>query len=422
MVDGIREGLRWLGLNWDEGPFFQSERLPLYREVVARLLASGKAYRDFAPAGSEERAHCRFRDLPAEESDRLAASGAEFAVRFRVPPGMRVSFDDLVFGRVEVDTEEIEDFVILRSDGNPTYHLSVVADDIDMSVSHVIRGADHLSNTSKHVLLYGALEAAVPVYAHLPLILGPDKKRLSKRHGATSVTEYMAKGLLPGAVRNHLALLGWSPGDDTEFMHDEELIRRFDVGRINRANAVFDFEKLDWMNKRWLSAMPGEALAPLVEEELRRSGVWPEVGSPLETRQLVETIDLLKTRVGSLLDFPVYGKPFFSGNFEYEADAVSKYLMFPDAESRSRMAVALQQLIDGYSALAEFDLASTEALLREIAAQQGLKAGQFIGAVRVAMTGRLQAPGIFEVLVTLGKAEVLARLRRVLTTLEDPDR
>ena len=230
MVEGILEGLSWLGLNWDEGPYYQSNRLELHRSMCDQLLAENKAYRCFCSPQllkrkKEERLQgggvwqydgcCR--ELSQDESEDRIQSGQVFAVRFRVPPG-QVSFEDAVVGRVKVESENIEDFVILRSDGLPTYHLSVVADDTDMRISHLIRGADHLANTSKHVLLYQALGQPLPSFVHLPLILGPDKKRLSKRHGATSVLEYRKQGFLAGALTNHLALLGWSPGEEREFL------------------------------------------------------------------------------------------------------------------------------------------------------------------------------------------------------------
>ena len=417
MVEGILEGLRWLGLQWDEGPYFQSSRLELYRATAERLMEAGHAYRDFGSTGESAKAAEVFRDLARSESDRRAAAGEPFAIRFRVPESQSISFLDQVFGRVTVNSENIEDFVILRSDGYPTYHLSVVADDLDMRISHVIRGADHLSNTSKHVLLYQALQAPLPLFAHLPMILGPDRKRLSKRHGATSVTEYSQQGLLPVAVRNYLALLGWSPGDDAELLAGDELIDRFDLSRVNKADAVFDLSKLEWMNKRYLSSISAAELEPLLRPILEEEGLWRSSWETAERAELLGVIDLLKTRVGSLRDFPDYGRAFFTDDFSYADDAVERYLSAGEPEGRERLVGGLRDLRNAYAALSPFDLESTERVLREIAGERQLKAGQLIGAVRVATTGRAQAPGLFDVLVTLGRPKTVDRLDRVIETL-----
>src|SRR6266571_3331214 len=259
MVEGILQGLQWLGLSWDEGPYYQTQRVDMYRAAAARLIASGAAYYCFcskeelekrrvkaAEAGRPPKYEgtCRRLD-PAEASQRKSA-GQPAAVRFAVPEDGSTSFDDAVFGKVEFANSELEDFVLLRSDGSPTYHLSVVADDIDLRISHIIRGADHISNTPKQVLLYQALGSAMPVFAHVPLILGPDKTRLSKRHGATSVISYRDEGIVPEAFRNFLALLGWTPPDGTpEVLGDSELIRLFNLDAISRSDAVFDRAKLD---------------------------------------------------------------------------------------------------------------------------------------------------------------------------------
>ncbi len=419
MVDGIMNGMSWLGLDWDEGPFFQSRRLELYQATARRLLADGHAYRDFSAADAQPDGYRAFRDLPMAESDRRADSSEAFAVRFKTPAGKTISFLDLVFGPIEVSSDNLEDFVILRSDGFPTYHLSVVADDSDMKISHVIRGADHLTNTSKHVLLFEALGFSVPTYVHLPLILGPDKKRLSKRHGATSVTEYSQKGMLPEAVRNYLALLGWSPGDDSEILSQDELIHRFDLSRINRANAVFDVSKLEWMNKRYLSAAEPEVLEPYVRRELESHDLWGDRWAGEDRDRFLSILNLLRTRVESLHDFPVYGRAFFTDDFLYEEDAARRYLEFSDTAERDLLLDSIRQLRAEYSELPVFDIGSTEEVLRRIAGERGLKVGQFIGAVRVATTGRGQAPGIFDVLITLGRAETLARLDRLILYLAD---
>ena len=270
MVEGILTGLRWLGIDWDEGPYFQTQRMSLYRDAAQRLVASGHAYYCFCTAEELERARVQAvaegrvprdeicRKLAPEEARRRRDAGEAAAVRFAVPEGGATAFDDAVYGRLEFSNSEIEDFVLLRSDGVPTYHLSVVVDDVDMHMTHVLRGADHISNTPKQVLLYAAMGAALPVFAHVPLILGPDKTRLSKRHGATSVIAYKDEGIVPEAFRNFLALLGWSPPDSTkEIMGDRELIDLFELSAISRSDAVFDRSKLDWFNTEYIRAYTG---------------------------------------------------------------------------------------------------------------------------------------------------------------------
>lgn len=410
MVDGILDGLRWLGLDWDEGPYFQSERAGVYQLAVEDLLREGKAYREFSTSEGGEISEVESKDLLDNE--------VPFAVRFRVPENGLVQFDDRVFGRIEVETSQIEDFVIQRSDGSPTYHLSVVVDDIEMGISHVIRGADHVSNTSKHLLLYQALGSSVPVFCHLPLILGTDKKRLSKRHGATSVLEYSQQGFLPEAVCNYLALLGWSPGGDEEIFSQTELISRFKLGRINKANAVFDPSKLSWMNKRYLSTEPAARLAELVEAQLKLHDLWDPRWSGEDRTWFLEVVDLLKSRVEDLNDFVIYGRPFFSDDFDYDQVAVEKYLKLQSEEAEKKLRTCLIELRNEYDRMEEFDLEGTETVLRRVAENHELKTGVFIGAVRLATTGRAKAPGIFDVLIALGRRKTRERLDRLIRFLE----
>src|SRR6476660_7392545 len=262
MVEGILHGLSWLGLNWDEGPYCQTQRIDLYKEAARKLIDSGAAYYCFctkeqleqrrkkaAKEGRPPKYEGTCRKLDRTEALRRKTAGEPGAVRFAVPESGTTSFDDAVFSKVEFANSELEDFVLLRSDGSPTYHLSVVADDIDLRITHIIRGADHISNTPKQVLLYQALAAKMPVFAHVPLILGADKTRLSKRHGATSVMAYRDEGIVPEAFRNFLSLLGWTPPEGSaELLNDSELVRLFGVDGISRSNAVFDRPKLDWLN------------------------------------------------------------------------------------------------------------------------------------------------------------------------------
>jgi glutamyl-tRNA synthetase len=430
MVTGILDGLRWLGLTWDEGPdvggphapYFQSQRLERYRAAAARLLESGRAYRCYCTPerlrAERERAEQRGQawqydraclQLRDEEKSRLDAAGTSHAVRFLVREG-RTAFDDAVKGRIEFDTAHIEDFVILRSDRHPTYHLSVVVDDVDMEITDVIRGDDHISNTPKHVLLFEAFGAPVPRFAHVPLILGADKKRLSKRHGATSVMDYANRGYLADAMVNFLALLGWSPGDDRELMTRAELIETFTLGNISGGNAVFNTEKLDWMNAQYLARMPIGELALRVRQLLDAAGLGDSALLRDDAR-LARLIELLRPRAKRLSDFVEQARPLLNPSVEYDPVAVEK--AFPTAEVAEHLAALSRALAE----VSPFDEPHVETVVRGTAAERGVKAGTLIQAARVALTGRAASPGLFEMIVLLGRAETVARLNGLLTTL-----
>lgn len=421
MVEGILEGMRWLGLNWDEGPFYQSKRLGLYRQTAEKLLASGHAYYCFctkeeleqrraeaAAAGRPPMYDRRCRKIDAATVAQRKAAGEPCALRFAVPEGGATSFDDAVFGKVEFANTEIEDFVLLRSDGIPTYHLSVVADDIDMRLTHIIRGADHISNTPKQVLQYLALGAPLPVFAHVPLILGPDKTRLSKRHGATSVISYKDMGIVPEAFRNFLALLGWTPGatgkdangKDRELFGSDELIQLFSLDGISKSNAVFDNDKLAWFNTEYIRAYASEKLLPLIEEEWAKAGFTPDRAN----HDILQTIDLVKTRARNLKDFATAFRAYFGDQFEYDTAAVTKFL------KEEPVRKLLVELAARYESDAEFTEASTEQMLRSFAEENGVKAGTLINGARVALTGQAVAPSLFAVMVNLGKDRVVKRL------------
>ncbi|MBT9333225.1 glutamate--tRNA ligase [Acidipila sp. 4G-K13] len=417
MVEGILEGMRWIGLDWDEGPFFQSRRLDLYTQTAERLIAGGHAYYCFCTkeeleqrraeataAGRPPMYDRRCRKIARETAAQRRSAGEPCAVRFAVPEGGSTGFDDAVFGRVEFSNAEIEDFVLLRSDGIPTYHLSVVADDLDMELTHIIRGADHISNTPKQVLQYAALGAEMPVFAHVPLILGPDKTRLSKRHGATSVIAYKDMGIVPEAFRNFLALLGWSPGTahkDREIFSSDELKQLFSLDGISKSNAVFDNDKLAWFNTEYIRAYSSDKLLPLVEEEWRRAEFHP--ARPHD--EILSLIDLLKPRARNLKDFGGPFRAYFGDDFEYDPAAVTKFLK--DAAVRA----LLVELAERYYTAAEFTEASTEQVLRGFAEEKGVKAGALINGARVALTGQAVAPSLFAVMTALGRERVVRRLR-----------
>jgi glutamyl-tRNA synthetase len=416
MVEGILQGLQWLGIHWDEGPYYQTQRTDLYENAAQRLLESGAAYYCFcskeeldqrrakaAAEGRPPRYEGTCRGIAPGEALRRKNLGDPAALRFAIPESGSTGFDDAVFGNVEFANSELEDFVLLRSDGNPTYHLSVVADDIDLRISHIIRGADHISNTPKQVLLYRALGAPMPVFAHVPLILGSDRTRLSKRHGATGVTAYREEGIVPEAFRNFLALLGWTPPEGSpEVLSDEELIRLFGLGAISRSNAVFDRAKLDWFNTEYIRAYPAEKLLPLIEEEWKRAGL--QVRSQ-DRDWLLATIDLLKPRARNLKDFAGSFRAFFSDEFSADPVAVEKFLK--DANVRQ----LLVELAGRYTRLKDFTETEAERVLREFAAEKGAKAGALINGARVALTGQGVAPSLFAVMCALGKKRTVTRLR-----------
>ncbi len=422
MVAGILEGMRWLGMDWDEGPFFQSQRLPLYKVTAERLVAAGAAYpcfctkaelearrADATAAGRPPMYDRRCRSLSKEQAAERTANGEPATLRFAVPLEGSTSWNDAVFGKLEFANAELEDFVLLRSDGIPTYHLSVVADDVDMRMTHVIRGADHISNTPKQVLQYRALGAPEPIFAHVPLILGPDKTRLSKRHGATSVTAYKDMGIVPEAFRNFLALLGWTPqnvaagsdGKTREVFSTEELVGLFTLDGISKSPAVFGNDKLAWFNTEYIRAYPTEKLLQMVREEWARAGVTVTKAES----ELALLLDLLKPRARSLLDFATVFRAYFTDDFEFDAAAVTKFLS--SAETRTQLA----ELAARYEQDAEFTEASTEATLREFAGQLGIKPGVLINGARVALTGQGIAPSLFAVMVALGKDRVVTRLK-----------
>jgi glutamyl-tRNA synthetase len=419
MVQGIIDGLTWLGLDWDEGPFFQSQRLKQYQSAAQRLVELKQAYPCFCTTeeltakravavGSKQDPKydgiCR--QLLPEQIQEKESKEIPHTIRFKVPERGILTFKDDVFGNIETDLSTLEDFVLMRSDGMPTYHLGVVVDDIDMRITHVIRGADHISNTPKQVLLYQALQSELPRFAHVPLILGPDKTRLSKRHGATSVTTYRDMGFLAPAFRNYLALLGWAPREKREIFPTEELVKHFSLEGISRANAVFALEKLEWMNAQYIASLSASDLFPLLREELTRQQLWDEAFDTGRKDWFLALIDLLKPRAKTLATFIRNGRPFLSDQYEIEEAAREKFLKDPI------LPAILPELASRYEELQDFNLVSTEITLRQLAEIRQVKAGVLINAARVLLTGQAVAPGIFEVIVMLGQQKTIQRLRR----------
>ena len=426
MVEGILDGLRWLGLDWDEGPriggpygpYVQSGRLESYRAMAERLVAGSHAYycyctteelKERRQAAEQavggwkyDRKCCR---LSADEIAARDRQRAPRAVRFKVPEGI-MRFDDLVHGPIEFDCANLEDFVILRSDGHPTYQLSVVSDDVEMAITHVVRGDDHISNTPKQILMYQALGAELPQFAHVPLILGPDRKRLSKRHGATSVTEYAGRGLVPEAMVNFLALLGWSPGTNQELFTRDELVAAFTLEGISGGSAVFNPEKLDWFNQQHIARLAPDELALRVKPSFEQAGLWRDCYMEDRHAWFFAVLELLKPRAKRLDDFVTQGRFFFTEAFEYEAAAVQKHLALESMPGH------LAALDAAFAELPTFDPGSTEAALRSTADSRGVKPACLIHAVRVATTGKSVSPGLFDVLALVGRIDVRARLQR----------
>src|SRR6266446_632931 len=435
----IIDGLEWLGLDYEEEIVFQSQNADKHRAAAYKLVKESKAYRDFTPReqrddatvkkGIADRARAQssegidqrsnaFRDLSLEESDRRAAAGDPFAVRLKVPVTGQTKFTDIVYGPQERDYSEIEDLVLLRSDGHPLYNLSVVIDDIEMGITHVIRGQDHLTNTHKQVLLYEALGVKVPQFAHLPLILAPNKGKLSKRkHGeVVSLTTYRDRGFVPAAFRNFLALLGWAPAAGKEILSVEELVREFSLEQIHRSPAVFNFQENDprhwtdekalWVNAEYIRTMPIEELFPLVKAELRANTLWREEYDDDDRDWFVKVLDLIRQRYHTLKDFSAQGRAYFSEDFDFDAAAVKKNLL-----KEPRLKELLPALANDLEQTDPFTAETAEATLRRFAEEKGVKAGLLINGSRTMLTGQAVGPSMFEVFELLGQKRSVERLR-----------
>ncbi|MBI3568168.1 MAG: glutamate--tRNA ligase [Gemmatimonadetes bacterium] len=412
----IFDGLRWLGLDWDEPVVYQGadENLARHQRDARAILDAGKAYRCFCTATelNERRAAAESRKesfrydrrcdrLAADEVARRVAAGEPHTIRFRVPEGS-TGWRDLVHDDIAFPNKDIEDFVILRSDGTPIYNLAVVSDDIAMRITHVMRGDDHISNTPKQILLYQALGAPLPVFAHFPMIHGMDGKKLSKRHGATAVGDYQHLGILPQAMCNFLALMGWSPGGDREVMTMAEMIALFSETGLLKKASVFDTKKLEWMNGQHLAMMPLDALAPDITARLVADGLATAAELDARHDRYLRALDALRTRVRSLNELasqlPTYLR------LVYDPAVVRK--AWPDAAAAAEIVAQARELV----ATQPWDPPAIEAALRAVAESRALGVGKVLGPVRMALTGSASSPGISEVLHILGKDEAVARL------------
>src|SRR5688572_26110884 len=422
----IFEGLQWLGLDWDEEVVHQGANLERHQHDVERLLGANAAYRCFctreeleerrnaAEARKESFKYDRRCDrLSADEVARRVSSGAPFAVRFRVPDG-ETGWDDLVHGQIAFPNKDIEDFVVLRSDRTPIYNMAVVSDDIAMRITLVMRGDDHISNTPKQILLYRALGAEVPQFAHVPMIHGLDGKKLSKRHGATAVGDYRHQGILPSAMVNFLALLGWSPGGDREVMSLEEMIQLFSTDGLQKKAAIFDPKKLEWMNGQHLNRTPAIELEPLVTPLM----IEAKLASPddLVRRRdwYLSLVDLLKIRARAVGDIVRQAAPYFGADIPYEEQAARQHW-----KDHAATADLLRMTRERLAPIEPWTPDALERALRELAEARGVAAGRIFQPLRVALTGMSVSPGIFEVLLAMGRELTLRRLDNALRWLDE---
>ncbi len=432
-VEAILDSLRWLGLDWDEGPevggkygpYFQSQRLELYQEAARRLVSQGDAYycycslerldamrteqvRRKQPPGYDR--YCR--DLSDEERAQKDAEGITPVVRFKTPLSGQTCFDDLIWGKVKFENSTLDDLVLLKSDGYPTYHLANVVDDHEMEITHVLRAEEWLSSTPRHMLLYQALGFEPPQFAHLPILLGSDRSKLSKRHGAVSIAEFQEQGYLPEAMLNFLALLGWSLDDRTEIMSREELIENFSLERVSKTAAIFNQDKLDWMNGAYIRSLSLEDFTQRALPFLDK-GLPSAVKRPLSVDYVRQIMPLIQERAKTLAEVSDLVEFFFVNELDYEADLLIAKNMSQQSTAKA-LKVAQQRLVE----LEAFDTESLETLLRPLAIELGLKTGQLFGTLRIAVTGRTAAPPLFQTMAVLGKERCLSRIEAALDKLQ----
>lgn len=426
-VESIKQSLTWLGLQWDEGPYFQSQRGSIYSRWVALLRESDQSYLCYctpeelaAKREEAQRAKLPFRydgrcrNLSADERAHLESEGRRPAIRLRIPEG-ELGYTDLVYGDLRRPSSEIEDFVCARADGTPTYNFACVIDDHEMGISHVIRGNDHQTNTFKQILIYRALRLTPPEFAHLPLNLGADRRKISKREGATSIIEYQRMGFLPEAMVNFLALLGWSPGDDREIMSRDEMIARFSLDRVNPANPVFDLQKLEWMNGEYIRRMDTNDLVTRLTPFLMESGLASRL--EIETRWpwMLKVVGSMKERMRRLTDFVDSAAFYFRHPLTYDPKGARKQFTRPGAANDlDALAVAFETMAED-----TFTEENTEKALRDLAERQGRPPAELIHPLRLALTGMTAGPGLFEIVEILGRAECVRRIRGVTSALRE---
>ena len=415
-IDAIIEGMKWLDLNWDEGPYRQTDRFDVYRRYTEKLLNEGKAYYCYClPEELEQRRQEALVQGKSPKYDGRCRNlqdpipGKNPAVRFRMPQEGETAVNDLIKGKTVFDNAYLDDLIIMRSDGTPTYNFTVVVDDVDMNITHVIRGDDHLNNTPKQIHIYNALGYEVPLFAHLPMILGADKTRLSKRHGAVSVMAYKEMGYLPDALVNYLVRLGWSYGDQEIFTRDE-LIQYFSFDKVGKSAAVFNPEKLLWLNSQYIINSSAEELAEMVVPFLIKEKVISE-GQTLDKEWLSKAIDTQKERSRTLIELANSLRYYISEDVEYNEKAKIKFL-------NEKSLPYLIELKDSLVSISDFSALEIEKVFTSIIEKHGIKLGNLAQPVRVAMTGKTESPGIFEVIEIAGKEKTLKRLEKAIKTIE----
>ena len=429
-VSQILTSLKWLGINWDEGPevggdcgpYYQSERLDIYKKYADKLLEEGKAYYCFCSAADLEaqrekqraakqpfRYARTCRDLSAEEVQARIAAGEPYSVRVKIPVEGTITVHDLIHGDVTFNMDQFDDFVIVKSNGMPTYNFAVVVDDHLMGMTHVLRAEEHLSNTPKQLLIYEALGWEPPKFGHMPMILAPDRSKLSKRHGATSVEEFRSQGYLAEAIVNYLTLLGWGPGDERELFTLQETVELFELEQMSKKAAIYDTKKLTWMNGQYLSELPLEKILPEAKPFFIKDGLVTEewFNDAANEAYFEKLVDVVRVRVKTLQEVADASTYFFKELEGYDEKGVSKHF-------KPENIAILEQCIAAIKADEVYDLASTEAAYNKIAADNGLALGKVIHPTRLALTGRTVSPGMFDVMVLLGKEKTLERLEKAV--------
>lgn len=415
-TDVIMDGLKWLGLDWDEGPYFQSKRLELYKKSLQKLIENNKAYKCYCSPEvlKQKREQARkqsrppgydgtCRNLTKQQQKECEQKGLKYVYRIKTPEKGTITFEDKIKGKIEIDLSTIKDFILVKSDGMPTYNFACAVDDSELNITHVIRGDDHISNTPKQIIIYNALEKDVPEFAHLPQVHGTDGKRLSKRTGAVSLDEYKQKGYLPEALRNYLALLGWSTQDSQQLFEWQELIDKFDLSRCGTSPGVFDIEKLNWMNGKYIRDMDSKEL-------VQRALPWLKKENIIKTEQeitdkIIKTIQAEKDKIKLLSDVPHLIDFMIKDNIEYNEKAVKKRL------KKQGVRQILTDILITFEHTDDFTVKNLEKEIRKFCEQKQLSFGKVFHPVRVAVSGRMKGPGLFEMLEIIGKEKSIQRIK-----------
>lgn len=431
---GILSALRWLGIDWDEGPvvggpygpYFQSQRLNIYKDMAQKLIDQGRAYycyctpeelaqrrKEAMASGKAPKYDGRCRDLSLQERKSKEAEGRKPAIRLRIPDSGETVVHDLFRGDVAFSNEVLDDFIIIKSNGMPAYNFACVVDDALMHITHIIRAEEHLSNTPRQILVYQALGYDLPVFAHVSMILAPDRSKLSKRHGATSVEEFRDSGYLPGALINYLALLGWSPEGEEEIFSLPELVNQFTLERVGKTAAIYDIKKLTWMNGHYLNEEDLDQIVDLAMPFFKKKNLISENPSQEEMEYLRKVVAAVRTRVKTLAEIADAAEYFFVDDFSYDEKGVRKH--FRKENAAEYLAKAKEKL----AALSDFTLETTEAAYRDLSEELGIKAGEIIHPTRLAISGRTMGPGLFDIMVILGKEKTLERMERAIKYIEN---